>query len=453
MHKTELHDSAWQLKNLMPEDSLQKWVSKNKFLYFRLLPIFLVCLVILAPNLVAISLYIILNILYLLSQIFKIFLVIIGNKTIHKNKHFIEPLDLPSYTILLPLYKEDKVIKKLIKSLVAIDYPTNLLEIKMLIEEDDYKSLNTLKLIDLPKHFEIIKIPTIGPRTKPKACNYGLKFAKGKYIVVFDAEDHPNPKQLKQVVAQYANSSPEVICIQAKLNYYNRHENQLTKLFSIEYSLLYDYILVGLEKLGMPIPLGGTSNHFITKKLKEIGGWDAFNVTEDADLGIRLYNHGYRCSLINSTTLEESPIHISSWLKQRSRWIKGHILTSMLHSKQLYNKFNPKQILGLYFHLYLPNITYILLPIYLSIRLFTTEKPIFTYLLYINICLGIIIPTVCCILVIKRKQWKNMKLSILLFPFYYFLFPIASIKSCWEVLTKPFHWDKTNHRITELNNN
>jgi glycosyltransferase XagB len=451
MHNKKIHDSIWQLERLIPESSLRKWIAKNNLFYFRLFPLLLLFLIITAPNIVALTLYLILNIIYLLSQIFKFLLVIIG-AVVHKNKYFIEPLNLPTYSILVPLYKEDLVVKKLIKSLIAIDYPTHLLEIKLLIEEDDRKTLNTIESPLLPQHFEIILVPILGPRTKPKACNYGLKFAKGKYIVVFDAEDQPDPKQLKQVVAQYANSSPEIICIQAKLNYYNRLENQLTKLFSLEYSLLYDYILIGLEKLGMPIPLGGTSNHFITKKLKEIGGWDAFNVTEDADLGIRLYNQGYRCSLINSTTLEESPIHINDWIKQRSRWIKGHILTSLLHSKKLYNPHQIQQILGIYFHLYLPNMTYILLPIYLAIQPFITEKPIFTSLFHLNILLAIILPIICSILVIKRKKWSKMKLTIILSPFYYFLFPIASIKSCIEIITKPFHWTKTHHIIAEYNN-
>jgi glycosyltransferase XagB len=364
------------------------------------------------------------------------------------NKKLINIKNLPTYTILLPLYKEDKVIRKLIKSLIKIDYPTHLLEIKILIEEDDPKSLQVLRSIDLASHFEIILVPFSEPKTKPKALNYGLKSAKGEYIVVFDAEDHPHPQQLKQVVTKFANSTSKTICIQAKLNYYNRHENQLTKLFSIEYSLLYDYILVGLEDLEMPIPLGGTSNHFITKELKKIGGWDSFNVTEDADLGMRLYNQGYRCSLINSSTLEEAPIYIKSWVNQRARWIKGHILTSLLHSGK-FKKLDIKQILGIYFHLYLPNITYILLPIYLIMSFFTNEKLIFTSLFYLNIFLGISIPMSLSILVIHKKKWKNMKLTIALSPLYYLLFPIAAIRSCWQIVTKPYHWDKTDHIITK----
>jgi cellulose synthase/poly-beta-1,6-N-acetylglucosamine synthase-like glycosyltransferase len=198
-----------------------------------------------------------------------------------------DPDELPIYTILIPIYKEDKVLKKLVKSIEKIDYPKALLDAKLLVEEDDDKTLEALKKITLPEFLEVTIVPVSYPRTKPKACNYGLNLAKGKYVVVYDAEDRPHPQQLKKAIAKFNISPPEVICIQARLNFYNKKENSLTKLFALEYSLLFDYILVGLKRLNMPIPLGGTSNHFIKEKLEEIGGWDAFNVTEDADVGIR----------------------------------------------------------------------------------------------------------------------------------------------------------------------
>jgi hypothetical protein len=366
----------------------------------------------------------------------------------HKKQGDILPEELPTYTILLPLYKEDKIIKKLINSISKIDYPAQLLDVKLLLEEDDTKVLEILESISLPSYFEKIIVPNSLPKTKPKACNYGLKFAKGKYVVIYDAEDRPSLNQLKQVVAKFAVLGPEVVCIQAKLNYYNRQDNYLTQLFSIEYSLLFDFILEGLERLKMPIPLGGTSNHFITKELRELGGWDAFNVTEDADLGFRLYSKGYRCELIGNTTLEESPISVSGWLMQRSRWIKGHMLTSLLHIQQL-KYLNIRQVLGIYFYLYLPNITYVLLPIYLLISCFIKEKMILSSLFYFNIALSIVLPIIYSIFVVHLKKWSKMKLSIILSPFYYLLFPIAAVRSCWQILTKPFHWDKTEHGISK----
>ena len=194
---------------------------------------------------------------------------------------------------------------------------------KLLIEADDLLTLQAARKINLPAFIEIIKVPSAYPQTKPKACNYGLLFTKGKYITIYDAEDRPDPQQLKQVVAKFAVSDANMIFIQAKLGFYNRAENLLTKLFALDYGLLFGYLLPGLNKLGMPIPLGGTSNHFIKKKLIELGGWDAFNVTEDADLGIRIAQQGYQTGLIDSVTLEEAPITLTSWIIQRSRWIKG----------------------------------------------------------------------------------------------------------------------------------
>ena len=210
----------------------------------------------------------------------------------------------------------------------------------------------------LPEFFDVIKVPVSYPRTKPKACNYGLQFAKGKYITIYDAEDRPAMDQLKLVVAKFAISDSNVACIQAKLNYYNREENYLTKLFAIEFSLLFEYVMLGLKKLDMPIPLGGSSNHFIREKLEELGGWDAFNVTEDADLGIRLHHRGYQTELIDSITLEESPISMHAWLVQRARWIKGHVLTSLVHLRQS-NKLKRIDIIGIALSLYLPNLIYV----------------------------------------------------------------------------------------------
>ena len=200
---------------------------------------------------------------------------------------------------------------------------------KLLIEEDDLETLIALNKIIIPNFFEVIKIPISNPRTKPKACNYGLQFALGEYVVVYDAEDRPAKDQLKQVLAKFNSRDDRLVCVQARLNYYNRDENYLSQMFAIEYSLLFDYMMPGLKKINMPIALGGTSNHFITKKLLELGGWDAFNVTEDADLGIRLRHLGYETGLIDNITLEEATITINAWVIQRSRWIKGHILTSV----------------------------------------------------------------------------------------------------------------------------
>jgi cellulose synthase/poly-beta-1,6-N-acetylglucosamine synthase-like glycosyltransferase len=97
----------------------------------------------------------------------------------------------------------------------------------------------------------------------------------------------------------------------------------LARYFTAEYAGQFDVVLPKLAALGLPLPLGGSSNHFRTVTLREVGGWDPHNVTEDADLGMRLARFGYRSGVVASSTYEEAPADIGRWLGQRTRWFKG----------------------------------------------------------------------------------------------------------------------------------
>ena len=196
--------------------------------------------------------------------------------------------DWPMYTILCPLYREAEVVPQFVEAMSALDYPTEKLQILFLTEEDDNTTRQAIQRLHLPPHFTIVTVPPGEPRTKPRACNYGLLQATGNYVVIYDAEDIPDPLQLKKAVLAFANQGPETACVQAKLNFYNAEQNLLTRWFTAEYSLWFDLTLPGLQKLGVPLPLGGTSNHFRTHLLRSLGAWDAFNVTEDCDLGLRM---------------------------------------------------------------------------------------------------------------------------------------------------------------------
>ncbi len=202
--------------------------------------------------------------------------------------------DLPIYTILVPMYKEAQVIPHLISNLENLDYPKAKLDVRLLIEEDDIETRELLESMDLPFYYTTLIVPDSLPKTKPKACNYGLIRARGEFVVIYDAEDRPDPDQLKKVIATFRKCPEEFACIQAKLNYFNSSQNWLTRWFTQEYSMWFELLLPGIMKLDVPIPLGGTSNHFKLSVLKELNAWDPYNVTEDADLGIRLYKHGYK---------------------------------------------------------------------------------------------------------------------------------------------------------------
>lgn len=242
---------------------------------------------------------------------------------------------MPIYTILVPMYREKSdTIEGIISAIRKLEYPKSKLDIKLIVEEDDKDTIEIIKSLKPENIFEIIKVPYSLPRTKPKACNYALNYTRGKYVTIYDAEDRPEPLQLLKAVSKFRESPPDIVCVQARLNYYNRKENFLTKMFSLEYSSWFNFMLPGLELFRIPIPLGGTSNHFPVKILKELYAWDPYNVTEDADLGLRIAQSGYRTAMIDSITLEESPVKLHNWINQRTRWIKGYMQTFIVHMRK-----------------------------------------------------------------------------------------------------------------------
>ena len=250
--------------------------------------------------------------------------------------------DLPVYTVLVPMYKEPEVAQKIARTVTQLDYPVDKLDVKLLLEEDDVPTRTKINevLSSLPPCVEVIVAPTVPkgqPRTKPRACNWGLEKARGQYLVIFDAEDQPDRDQLKKAVVAFrrldAQGKHKVACLQAKLNYFNAHQNSLTRFFTLEYTNWFDLFLPGLHAVRTPIPLGGTSNHFRTEVLREVYGWDPFNVTEDCDLGIRLARRGHETEVLDSTTWEEANSRVGNWIRQRSRWIKGYFQTHLVHSR------------------------------------------------------------------------------------------------------------------------
>ena len=233
----------------------------------------------------------------------------------------------PTITYLVPLYKEDNIAPALIKALMALDYPAHLLDIKLLVEIDDVRTINVLRGLNLPQRFEILPCPPSTPRTKPKALNYGLQFARGDIIAVLDAEDIPDPAQPLAAARAFAEGGAKLAVVQAPLLAHNGDAGWIARQFEIEYAIHFRVWLPFVARLGWPMLLGGTSNYFRRTHLVDAGGWDAWNVTEDADLGLRLARHGRSAKMIAPPTLEEAPVRFTHWLSQRTRWKKGHLQT------------------------------------------------------------------------------------------------------------------------------
>jgi glycosyltransferase XagB len=359
----------------------------------------------------------------------------------------------PKYTILVPLYKETRIIEQLLESLDNIEYPKDSLEIFLVTEDDDKATNQYLNNLQLPYYIKIICCQNSFPKTKANACNYALKFATGKYLTIYDAEDIPDPKQLIKALNYFAILSEKYFCIQCQLNFYNRNINYLTKFFSIEYFIWFNLMLPGLEQCNMVVPLGGTSNHFKLDKLIEIGGWDPFNVTEDAELALRIYNNKYQIANLKSTTMEEAPSNLKIWTTQRTRWIKGHLQTyiSYLTNQTYFNKLSNKQALSIHLFFGLPIILRYLSPIaaYIGVaamighlnismpNLFVLSKYLLT-ILYIQQVISAVIICIC------NKWYKTILVSIF-YPMYFFLHIFAAFRALFQLFYNPFMWEKTEH--------
>lgn len=366
--------------------------------------------------------------------------------------------DLPTYTILIPLYREALVLPRLVEGLSRLDYPPEKLEIQLLMEEDDLVTQEACRKLTLPPQFKPVVVPDSQPKTKPKACNWGLYSCHSECLVIFDAEDRPEPDQLKKAAAAFEKLPEHIVCLQAKLNFYNQRHNLLTRWFTSEYSVWFDLFLPGLTASGWPIPLGGTSNHFKVQALKELGGWDPFNVTEDCDLGIRLHKHGYGAAMINSTTWEEANGNFLSWFRQRSRWVKGYIQTYLVHMRnpwRLWRQLGSGSFFSFQMTIGGAVACFLLNPIYwlMTVLWFLTHSatiayvfptPIYalgTFCLLVSNFVFVYIAVIGCL---NRGYYDLVKYAALT-PLYWLMMSWGAYKAAAQLITRPHYWEKTDH--------
>jgi cellulose synthase/poly-beta-1,6-N-acetylglucosamine synthase-like glycosyltransferase len=369
---------------------------------------------------------------------------------------------LPVYSVLVPLFGEANVLPGLVQSLSALDYPPPKLEILLVLEATDIETQVALLKLAIPQRFRTIVVPDGQPRTKPKALNYALQFARGDYVVVYDAEDRPQPDQLRRALEAFRRHPPQLGCVQAQLNIYNPRASWFTRQFTVEYSALFDGILPALARLGLPVPLGGTSNHFPREVLVAAGGWDPFNVTEDADLGFRLARQGWRTTVLASTTWEEAPISFGRWFRQRTRWLKGWMQTYLVHTRQPW-RLNAELGAGgaLGFHALMGGLVlsalvhplfYVLLTYQaLSGRLFapadTLAGAALWTIAWINLAAGYLTSIFVGALSAWRRGQPRLALSALLMPLCWLLVSAAAYRALYQLTTNPYFWEKTEHGL------
>ncbi len=366
--------------------------------------------------------------------------------------------NLPTYSVIVALYQEAAIVPQLVTALSALNYPRDRLEILFALEACDRATITALHAEDLPPFMHVLEVPDGFPRTKPRALNHALGLATGDLVVIYDAEDRPHPEQLLEAARAFSTGPAQLACLQAPLRpIADGPDTFITRHFTFEYAVQFDVLLPALHALDLPFPLGGTSNHFKAEVLKNIGGWDAYNVTEDADLGLRLSQFGYSSRMITAPTFETPPATTRTWIPQRARWIKGYIQTLMVHSR-LETMFRPRAWLSLMFGIgfstaaslcYAPFLCLSLLSLLLpavqnlhSPHTHLDPPPVRDFVLFLA---GYISAVVATTVAANRTGHRVRLRDFLSLPVYWCLQSLAAGFALYQLAARPFHWDKTDH--------
>ncbi len=379
-----------------------------------------------------------------------------------RNAMDLNDAELPIYSVLVPVFRETSVLKQLLRALLHLNYPAEKLDIKIIVEETDTTMRRALRKRDLPPHFEVIVVPQGSPQTKPRALNYALQFCRGSLLTIYDAEDVPEPNQLREVARKFSGAGEKLACLQAQLSFYNPNENWLTRQFTAEYATLFGLILPALASHNLPLPLGGTSNHFRTRNLRQIGGWDPYNVTEDADLGLRLARLGFRTGVVESLTYEEANTQLLNWLRQRARWLKGFMQTWLVHMRnpvKTGRELGPTGFWTLQAFTAGIFVSALFHPFFIAVTLWYlalgSSNPSFllTVLKYLSLelfALGYCVTMLAGYVALRKRGLGGWWSTIATMPFYWLLISVAAWLALWQFIFAPFTWNKTEHGLSKL---
>jgi cellulose synthase/poly-beta-1,6-N-acetylglucosamine synthase-like glycosyltransferase len=462
-----LEASTSGLADRVPLVSARSLVSKGQRNWLIGLGVAFVLGVVISARLTFTAILALVTLIYLIAVVYRVTLFIRSSKS--ENVEMVtdeEALrvpesELPSYTVMIAAYREASVIGKLIEHMSSLDYPADRIEVLLLIEEDDEETLETLRQIDPGPQFKLIVVPPGEPRTKPKALNFGLTLAQGDLVAVFDVEDEPDVLQLRRAAVTMARFGPALACVQAKLLYGNWQQNFITRSFTVEYVMWFSFFLPGLVSVHAPIPLGGTSNHFRRSALRALGGWDPFNVTEDCDLGIRMFREGYQVKVLESITLEEANSDFVNWVKQRSRWYKGYLQTFLIHLRSpmtLKREMGWKGLFHLSAFVGATPVLAVLNPAFwlLTIVWFIAH-PVFLLeiipapVYYVGLMLwafGNFLLWYLTVLTARNTKSSGLIMAAVLVPLYWIMMSIAATKAAWQLVVTPSFWEKTVHGLT-----
>ena len=370
---------------------------------------------------------------------------------------------LPMISVMVPMYRESDIAARLVGRLAGLTYPRELTDILLVVEEGDSLTRDALAEATLPRWARVVVVPDGPIRTKPRALNYALNFCRGTIIGVWDAEDWPEAEQLHKIARAFDAAPPEVVCLQGILDFYNPRSNWLARCFTIEYAGWFRVVLNGMARLGLFVPLGGTTLFFRRGPLERIGGWDAWNVTEDADLGMRLMRHGWRTEMVDTVTYEEANCRPRAWVKQRSRWHKGYFMTWATHMRrplQLWRDIGPRAFISFQLQMAGTVAAFLIAPVLWSYWLIMAGlgHPLEGSLrasaggyglgLFLTLVLGAELVNIAIgLLAIRDAERRHLTLWIPTLSLYFPLGCLAAWKAIYEVVVHPFYWDKTMHGI------
>lgn len=366
----------------------------------------------------------------------------------------------PAYTVIVALYREAEVAAKLVEAIARLAYPADRLQILFVTEEDDEATRRALHTAPLSRNMRVLSVPAGQPRTKPRALNYALTYATGEIVAVYDAEDVPDPGQLKMAAHAFGTLHANLACVQARLDIYNPHDTFFTRQFTLEYAALFFAMLPAYERFGLPLPLGGTSNHFSRAVLEQAGGWDAFNVTEDADLGLRLARLGFKVAVIASDTWEEAPATFTQWFWQRTRWIKGWMQTYLVHMRdpvRLFRDLGLAAFVGFQMIFGGLILSALVHPIFYTLLAYQALHQgafsgslsewqaamwaLCAFNIVMSYASAMILSTLCA----RRRQKRHLARATLGLPVYWLMISAAAYSALAELIRRPHHWAKTSH--------
>jgi cellulose synthase/poly-beta-1,6-N-acetylglucosamine synthase-like glycosyltransferase len=371
---------------------------------------------------------------------------------------------LPVYTVIAALYREAASVNGLLRAVERMDYPPEKLDVILVVEADDHETRAAIANRKTRIPITAISIPAEGPRTKPKALNAALPFARGTFTVIYDAEDRPETGQLRHALQAFRSGGADLGCVQARLSIDNSADSWLARLFTAEYAGQFDVFLPGLAALRLPIPLGGSSNHFYTATLREAGGWDPYNVTEDADLGMRLARFGWRSSVINSTTYEEAPAQFGPWLRQRTRWFKGWMQTWLVHMRRpsrLMRDLGPAGFLTFQLIVGGNALAALVHPLFMGMLIYSVLNGsamwhgddaiggILAAVYGTTVVVGYLTSAFLGWLCLLRRGLLPMAWVLFLTPLHWLLLSLAAWRALYQLVFAPYAWEKTEHGLAK----